>query len=247
MTPERYARITTVLKQRQPDLTVITDEVHKGRNISAIMRTCDAVGIDTLHVIRPKAGYRHYRGTALGSHKWVNIALHDQVNDAVSQVKALGCQIVVAHLSATSVDYRQVDYTRPTALLVGTENNGPSDTALSLADAQVSIPMVGMVGSYNVSVASAIILAEAYRQREEAGYYRQRRLPETIYKERLFCWCQPIVADYCQRMGLPYPDLDNEGEIIDGAKWYQQARDVRKTGEEVQQHEDISIETQLEP
>lgn len=224
MTPERYSRITRVLKHRQPDLTVITDEVHKGRNISAIMRTCDAVGIDTMHVVRPKAGYRHYHGTALGSDKWVDVEVHENVEQGLAQLKRQGFNIVVAHLSEEAVDYRQVDYSKPTALLVGTENHGPSPAALEQADCQVTIPMVGMVGSYNVSVASAIILAEAYEQRKRAGLYNQIRLPEKTYRKRLFCWCHPIIADFCHREGLDYPPLAEDGEIIDGPNWYRQAR-----------------------
>ncbi|MGH1438863.1 MAG: tRNA (guanosine(18)-2'-O)-methyltransferase TrmH [Cellvibrionaceae bacterium] len=224
MTPECYSRITQVLNQRQPDLTVITDEVHKGRNISAIMRTCDAVGIDTMHVVRPKAGYRHYNGTALGSHKWVDTELHDSVSDAITGLQEQSFQVVVAHLSDSAFDYQDIDYTKATALLVGTENHGPSEDALALADAQITIPMVGMVGSYNVSVASAIILSEAYRQRKLAGLYDLVRLPKEVYQNRLFRWCHPVVADYCQKSNLAYPPLDEEGEIVDAPDWYRQAR-----------------------
>lgn len=224
MTPERYSRITQVLNHRQPDLTVITDEVHKGRNISAIMRTCDAVGIDTLHVVRPKAGYRHFNGTALGSHKWVDTVLHDSAADAITRLQQQNFQIVVAHLSDTALHYQDVDYTKATALLVGTENHGPSSTALELADVQITIPMVGMVGSYNVSVASAIILSEAYQQRKRAGLYDHVRLPKEHYQNRLFRWCHPIIADYCHQSHLDYPSLDSEGEIVDAPNWYRQAR-----------------------
>ena len=75
MTPERFSKIQRVLSKRQPDLTVITDEVHKGRNLSAIVRTCDAVGITEFNSVIPGAGFRPYRGTTLGSDKWVNVHL----------------------------------------------------------------------------------------------------------------------------------------------------------------------------
>jgi len=233
MTPERYSRMTQVLDHRQPDLTVITDEVHKGRNISAIMRTCDAVGIGTMHVVRPKAGYRHYNGTALGSNKWVDIELYEDVKDAIQGLHEQNFQIVVAHLSVSAFDYQDIDYTLPTALLVGTENHGPSCEALSLSDAQINIPMVGMVGSYYVSVASGIVLAEAYRQRRAVGLYDQVRLPKAVYESRLFRWCHPVIADYCHKLGISYPSLNNEGEIIDASNWYKGVRSMLINNENV--------------
>ncbi|MYM62452.1 tRNA (guanosine(18)-2'-O)-methyltransferase TrmH [Pseudomaricurvus sp. HS19] len=224
MTPERYATIRRVLDYRQPDLTVITDEVHKGRNLSAIVRTCDAVGIPRLHCVEPRKGYRAYRGTALGSHKWVDTRLHNSIGAAVEEVRAQGFRVVAANLSERAVDYRQLDYTQPTALLLGTEKEGVSPEGLEMADAEVIIPMVGMVESFNVSVAAAIILTEVRYQRQQAGLYDQSRLDQEEYQRLLFRWCQPVVSAYCDERGLDYPPLDDEGEIVNPSGWYQQVR-----------------------
>lgn len=227
MTPERYEIICRVLRQRQPDLTVITDEVHKGRNLSAIVRTCDAVGISKFHCVEPKKGYRAFRGTALGSHKWVDTVLHSDVSEGLHELKNEGFQVVAAHLSDDAVDFRTVDYTKPTALLMGTEKQGVSDDALALADHQVVIPMMGMVESFNVSVACAIILTEAQEQRQKAGLYDESRIPKDEFQRTLFQWCQPIVTKYCDENGLDYPPLDDEGEIVEPAKWYQRVRQAK--------------------
>ncbi len=227
MTPQRYQIICQVLRQRQPDLTVITDEVHKGRNLSAIVRTCDAVGISKFHCVEPEKGYRGFRGTALGSHKWVETVLHDNVSDGLGQLKEEGFQVVAAHLSDDAVDFRSIDYTQPTAILMGTEKQGVSDKALALADHKVVIPMMGMVESFNVSVACAIILTEAQAQRQKAGLYDHSRIPALEYQKILFQWCQPIVTKYCDKNGLSYPPLDDEGEIVDPAKWYQRVRELK--------------------
>ncbi len=226
MTPERYQTICRVLKQRQPDLTVITDEVHKGRNLSAIIRTCDAVGINKFHCVEPKLGYRAFRGTALGSHKWVDTVLHDDVTTGLESLKTNGFNVVAAHLSDKAIDFRDVDYTQPTALLMGTEKAGVSSEALDQVDQEVVIPMMGMVESFNVSVACAIILTEAQRQRQLAGMYEASRIPKEEYEQTLFRWCQPVVTKYCDQNKLPYPKLDEEGEIIEPAKWYQQIREA---------------------
>lgn len=225
MTPERYSTICKVLQQRQPDLTVITDEVHKGRNLSAIVRTCDAVGIGKVHCVQPQRGFRAFRGTALGSHKWVNTTLYDSIEEGVGMLKQNGFQIVTANLSPSAIDFREVDYTQPTALLLGTEKSGVSDEALRQTDIEVTIPMMGMVESFNVSVACAIILTEAQRQRQLSGLYSQRRLPDDEYQTLLFQWCQPIISKYCDDNGLDYPSLDHEGEVIDPASWYRTVRE----------------------
>lgn len=225
MTPERFQTICKVLHQRQPDLTVITDEVHKARNLSAIVRICDAVGIQEFHCVEPVKGYRGFRGTAMGSHKWVDTVLHSDVTVGLRQLKKRGFRIVAAHLSPAALDFRAVDYTVPTALLMGTEKEGVSAAALALADEQVVIPMMGMVESYNVSAACAIILSEAQRQRQLAGLYDTRRLPDQRYHRMLFQWCQPVVTQFCDERGLDYPPLDAQGDIVDAADWYRRVRE----------------------
>lgn len=228
MTPERFEKLKRVLHQRQPDLTVITDEVHKGRNLSAIMRVCDAVGISELHCVQPKLGFRAFRGTALGTQKWVDFKLYDSIEEGISLLKSKGFKIVAANLGEQSVEYTKVDYTVPTALLMGTEKQGVSDEALAMADEQVIIPMAGMVESYNVSAACAIILQEARRQRESEGMYQVSRLPPDVYGSTLFRWCQPDLAEYCDERGLSYPDLDDEGDVLNPSSWYEAIKSEQK-------------------
>ena len=105
-----------------------------------------------------------------------------------------------------------MDYTRPTAILLGAERRGLSELARGLVDSCVSIPMVGMVGSLNVSVASGIILAEAQRQRSVAGLYDRVRIDPATYQRLFFEWGHPTVRDFCRARGLRYPPLDWEGE-----------------------------------
>ena len=224
MTPERFEIITRVLSQRQPDLTVIADEVHKGRNMAAIVRTCDAVGIAKMYSVVPDNGYRPYRGTALGANKWVEVELCDKLRDGVKKVKAEGMQIVSAGLDEHAVDFREVDYTRPTALLMSNEKHGLSDLAKEHSDHIVTIPMVGMVESLNVSVAAAIILNEAQYQRQKAGMYATCRLPEQEFNRLFFRWAHPKITEFCDEKGLAYPALREDGEIIDPSAWYASVR-----------------------
>ena len=224
MTPERIARLRAVLEQRQPDLTVVTDFVHKQRNTSAIIRNCDAVGIMTAHAVVDERDYKAFRGTAMGSHRWVDVVRHDSLAQAMAEVKSQGMQVVAAHLDESTLDFRQVDYTRPTAILMGAEKRGVSEEGVAQADYCVTIPMMGMVASYNVSVAAGIILAEVQRQRLAVGLYGQCRIDKATYQRLFFEWGHPRVRDFCEQRGLAYPQLDREGEIDRPADWYASVR-----------------------
>jgi len=135
----------------------------KGQNIAALIRTCGAVGVHNTHVATPKGGFMEHKRTARGSQKWVNIVSHDTIDSAIQVAKQQGMQLVSAHFSNQAVDYRELDYTVPTALILGAEIHGVSAKALAASDRQVMIPMLGMVHSFNVSVAAAVILLEAQR------------------------------------------------------------------------------------
>lgn len=224
MTPERTAKLTQTLNRRQPDLTLITDQVHKPRNIAALIRTCDAVGIPRIHTVTPKEGYA-FKGTTRGSDRWVTTQNHNSVTEAVAAVKAEGMKIYAAHFSDRAIDYREVDFTQPCALLMGAEKHGVSDEGAALADEHILIPMMGMVGSLNVSTAAGIILVEAQNQRLKAGMYEQSRLDPQEYKDTLFEWSFPDLADFCHKKGLEYPPIDELLALTDAPAWYQAVRD----------------------
>lgn len=214
MTPRRYERVCRVLERRQPDLAVLLDNVHKPHNFSAILRSADAVGVTAAHCVWPNPSLRPSNHTSSGSAKWVEIKTHRTLDDAVELLHRARFQVCAAHPSTSARDFRSVDYTKPTAFLLGAELSGLSDGAVALADQHVYIHMMGMVQSLNVSVAAAILLFEAQQQRAGAGMYDQRRLDDSTYARLLFEWLHPDVADYCKRRALSYPDLDDRGDIV---------------------------------
>ncbi|MDX1459603.1 MAG: tRNA (guanosine(18)-2'-O)-methyltransferase TrmH [Xanthomonadales bacterium] len=213
MTPERLARVDQVLARRQPDLTVLAENLDKPRNFSAIIRSCDAVGIWRVNLVPGEARPRRHWHTSSGSEKWVERRDFDSIEAAVDRLRSEGFSILAAHLSPAARDFRSMDYTRPTALMFGTELFGVSDRALQLADAQIHIPMEGMTQSLNVSVACALVLYEAQRQREAAGMYDDPRLAEEVRVRLRFEWLHPKVAAFCRGRGLAYPPLREDGEI----------------------------------
>lgn len=215
MTPERRKRLDGVLARRQPDLTVLAENLHKPRNFSALIRTCDAVGIHEVHAVPGETRPRRYWHTSQGAEKWVELRCHESAPAACDWLKRRGFRLVAAHLSPGSQDFRAVDYTVPTALVLGTEAFGISGDALACVDAEITIPMLGMSQSLNVSVACAVVLYEAQRQREQAGFYDRPRLEDGAYRRLRFEWLHPKLAAFCRERGLDYPALDEEGELAE--------------------------------
>ena len=180
-----------------------------------MVRNCDAVGINEIHVLPGEHDLRTHWNTSQGAEKWMRIRTHDNPEDACNHLKSNGFQLVAAHLSHVAVDYRDIDYTRPVALVLGTELFGVSDTTLSFVDQQIKIPMMGVTQSLNVSVACAVVLYEAQRQRKAAGMYNSHRLDDKTLARQRFEWLHPVLTEYCQKHGLAYPALDDSGELAE--------------------------------
>lgn len=214
MNPDRFRRLRRILARRQPDLTVLMDGVHKSHNFSAILRNCDAVGALESHVVVPDGSLDLHHGTSAGTKKWVRVHHHRTVTDAVEILHDRGFRVVAADPSDDSVDFRDIDYTEPTAFMMGAELHGVSDEGLRMSDVRVRIPMRGMAHSLNVSVATALLLFEAARQRQAAGLYDESRLEPEEFGRTLFEWAYPSVAAARREEGRPYPDLTEDGQII---------------------------------
>lgn len=195
-----------MLSHRQTDLTVLAENVYKPHNLSAILRSCDAVGIGTVHAVNPTGGVPTYNDTSASAHKWVDLVVHSDINQAVDVLREGGTQILAAHLSDRAVDFREADYTRPTVVILGNEKDGVSQRAASLADGHIIIPMLGMVQSLNVSVAAAVILFEAQRQRREAGLYDGAQMRKAELERLAFEWLHPREARVLRDRGAAYPD-----------------------------------------
>lgn len=213
MTPKRFQTLQKILMQRQPDLTMVMDGVHKPHNFNAIIRTCDSVGIFQVHYVPVEEGFRPLKHTAQGSQKYVVANEHQNFASLALDLKDSGHQLLAAHLSDQAVDFRRINYTKPTAIVMGAELDGISDKTAGLVDQHITIPMHGMVESLNVSVAAAIILFEAQRQRSAKGMYDTCKLDEASYERVLFEWCWPKIAKLCQQKKRPYPQLDEFGDF----------------------------------
>ena len=216
--PRRFKRLKSILNRRISNLTVVLEAVEKPHNLSAILRSCDAVGVLEAHAIsNVNRALPTFNSTAQGSQKWVKLNHYQNVDCAVKSLKDRGFKLYGTVLDENSIDYRKCDFTGATAFVLGAEKWGLSDEAKKLIDSSIYIPMRGMVQSLNVSVAAAILLFEALRQREDIGILplNGEGLEEDLYKQIIFEWTYPEVAEWCKKEGAEYPTLNEKGEIID--------------------------------
>ena len=213
----RFERIKSVLNRRMSDLTLLVENVEKPHNLSAILRSCDAVGVLQAHAVNKKGKTSTFNSTAQGSQKWVYLKEHSNIDAAVKELKKRGFKLYGTNLDIDAKDYRECNFTGPTAFVLGTEKWGLSETATKSMDESLFIPMRGMVQSLNVSVAAATLLFEALRQRSEKQIVPNfgEGLNQELYDQILFEWCYPEVAEWCQLQGREYPMLNETGEIIE--------------------------------
>lgn len=190
-TERRVERMREVLARRQFDLQVVVDHVRDPHNASAILRTSDGFGLATVNLLYEDHAFPDVsEGVAGYAKKWLTLREFSAPAIMVRALRAEGLRVYATNLAPDSLDYRQVDWTQPSAVVFGNEHRGCSQEVIDLADASVLIPMQGMAQSFNVSVSAGIVLSEAFRQRSEAGMYaapwdtqRQAMLDEWVARE----------------------------------------------------------------
>jgi len=190
MTPERREKLLNVLSKRQPDLTVVLENVFDPHNISAVMRTCDAVGIQEVFILNTKIP-RHKKWGAKSSSsaaKWLTVYQFENAGECFSSLRKRYSKILTTHLSSDAIGLHEINMTEPIALVFGNEHSGVSDDIRALADGNFIIPQVGIIQSLNISVACAVTLYEAFRQKNLAGHYNRDNMDHVMKQELLKEW-----------------------------------------------------------
>lgn len=190
MTPERREKLLTVLSKRQPDFTVVLENVFDPHNISAVMRTCDAVGIQEVFILNTKIP-RHKKWGAKSSSsaaKWLTVHQFENTAECFSSLRKRYSKILTTHLSSDAIGLHEINMTEPIALVFGNEHSGVSDDIRALADGNFIIPQVGIIQSLNISVACAVTLYEAFRQKNLAGHYNRDNMDHVMKQELLKEW-----------------------------------------------------------
>jgi len=190
MTPERKERLSQVLARRQPDLTVVLENVFDPHNISAVMRTCDAVGVQDIYILTtriPRHDKWGFKSSSSAS-KWLTVHSFDNADECFARLRERYKKILTTHLSSDAVGVYELDFTDSMALVFGNEHNGVSEEILAMADGNFLIPQMGIIRSLNISVACAVTLYEAYRQKNNAGHYNRHDMDHVMKQELLDKW-----------------------------------------------------------
>jgi len=190
MTPERKSKLESVLSKRQNDITVVLENVFDPHNISAVMRTCDAVGVQEIYVLNTKIP-RHKKWGAKSSSsaaKWLTVYQFENADECFAELRKKYSKILTTHLSGDALNLYEIDLTQSTALVFGNEHSGVSEEIRRLADGNFIIPQSGIIRSLNISVACAVTLYEAYRQKKLAGHYDKPKLNGKILKDLMDKW-----------------------------------------------------------
>jgi len=190
MTPERQEKLKGVLNKRQNDITIVLENVFDPHNISAVMRTCDAVGVQEVYVLNTKIPRHKKWGPKSSSSaaKWLTVYQFENAEECFSELRKKYSKILTTHLSSDALNLYEIDLTQPVALVFGNEHSGVSEEIRNLADGNFIIPQSGIIRSLNISVACAVTLYEAYRQKALAGHYSKTKLNRDVLKELMDKW-----------------------------------------------------------
>lgn len=176
----RKEKVKKVLEKKQPDFTIVFENVNNPHNVYAITRTCDSVGILNIHAVynegkMPNPQKSGKRSSSSGN-KWINIIQHNDIFKCIESLKKENFMICCTDLRENAISIYDFDFTQKIALVIGNERYGVSEKVAKSSDYNLYIPMLGMIRSLNVSVATAVILYEAYRQRNEKNFYNEKKL-----------------------------------------------------------------------
>ncbi len=189
MTERRKEKFLSVLQRRQPGLTVVMEDIHDPHNVSAMLRSADAVGVMEVQLLYavepfPKIGKK----SSSSANKWIVRRQYKAVEECYGKLHDEGYVIYATHMGKKSKSLYELDLTKKVAFVFGNEHRGVSTEAAKHADENFLIPQVGMIQSLNVSVACAVTLYEAFRQRYQAGMYEKPLLEEEQLHELLTQW-----------------------------------------------------------
>jgi tRNA (guanosine-2'-O-)-methyltransferase len=182
LSDDRSEKIYACVSRRQPSLSIVLENVHDPHNVSAVLRSCDAVGVIDVHLVYhsgqsfPELGEK----SSASARKWVLTHKHSSIDECYDYLRKEGKKILTTGMSNEARSLYAIDFTEPIAIVFGNEHAGVSEEAILKADGNMLIPQVGMIQSLNISVACAVTLYEAFRQRSLKGMFDSIQMEETM-------------------------------------------------------------------
>jgi tRNA (guanosine-2'-O-)-methyltransferase len=190
-TERRLRKIERTIRQRQFSLRVVMENIHDPHNVSAIFRTCDAVGVPKVSLLYTIEAFpKISKVSSSSANKWVEKEKFNDTKTCFESLRNEGFTVLATMLDENARSIYEIDWTQKIAVVLGNEHRGVSPEAAELADGLIYIPMRGMIQSLNVSVATAVILYEAQRQRAAAGMYDESELSEEEIQKMIDEWAE---------------------------------------------------------
>lgn len=183
VTGKRYSLFQRVVEKRTRYVTVLMEDIYQSQNASAVLRTCDCMGIQDVHIVEQRNEYDINPDVALGAHQWLTLRYYngakDNIRIAVKALKMKGYRVVATspHIEGSTPESIDLEKGK-IVLLFGTELNGLTDQALAHADEFIQIPMVGFTESYNISVSAAVILYQMRNRLQQSTLNWQLSIDE---------------------------------------------------------------------
>lgn len=194
MTAERYGVLRGGVAMRTRYMTVLAENMYHGQNAAALIRHCDAFGVQEMHTVETLCRFEPNPVIARGSERWVDVHRHASTAEAVAELRRRGYRIVATTPHREDATPETFDVTKgPFALVFGTEHAGISNEAIAAADEFLRIPMCGLVESLNVSASAAILIYQlSERVRRTVDGWRMTEAEQAELMER---WMRRSVKD----------------------------------------------------
>ena len=228
-TERRIYKLSQVIHQRQMDIVIALDHIHDQHNLSAVVRSADAAGFGRI-IWTPdfKMTEKINPEISRGAERWVDLKVYEDLKPELLNLKSQGYQIVATHMARKAVDFRTIDWTKPSVVIFGNEHRGVSDDVVEISDANIYLPMLGFVQSLNISVAAAVTLYEIQRQRENAGLYSGNASEEQVrdlYAKWNLMEDHVNVNSLIERMTGPEPENDSHQDGRENSKFFQRMKE----------------------
>lgn len=186
---KRIEKLRSVLNNRQLDLKVILEDIHDSHNVNAIYRSCEAVGVMDVILLYIKENFPEIKfHSSASACKWIDLHQFRNPKDIIPKLKNDNYAIYSLVLDENAKTIYDINWNKPSAIVVGNEHRGVSLETQELSTENIYIPMNGIVESLNVSVATAVTLYEASRQRKLSGKYPNNDIDQIWLEEKLNNW-----------------------------------------------------------
>jgi tRNA (guanosine-2'-O-)-methyltransferase len=213
MTERRMQRIEAVVAGRTRTVVPVVEGLVNTGNVSAVMRSAEALGYQQMHVVTTGGKYKTSERTSQGADKWLDVGRWDGPEACAEHLHKAGYRIVATHLDETAVPIGELDFTRPTALVFGNERDGVSDAMLEAADRRCIIPSSGFTESFYISVAAALALYHAREdRRQRQGHHADLTPDEQATLQARFCMLSVTEAEQILSRALAEGTLRADGD-----------------------------------